>query len=119
MDQIQGTGASPLCKPEYITLNEYFYETWPKEGPGGLNEMLGEWYGDGEAVGAMSPEARIESFVEFVRRKINNQARFKQAEVSIRKYANEDLKAMFGGSKRKRSTMKRRPNKRITRKRIN
>lgn len=42
-------------------------------------------YGDGEAVGAMSPEARIESFVEFVRRKINNQARFKQAEVSIKR----------------------------------
>ncbi len=106
LDQMQGTGASPLCKPEYITLFEFFYETWPKEGPGGLNEYMQEWYGDGEAVSALSPENRIESFVDFVRRKINNAARFRQAEASIRKYANEDLNAMFGGKSRSKRSRK-------------
>jgi surface protein len=114
LDQMQGTGASPLCKPEYITLFEFFYETWPKEGPGGLNEYMQEWYGDGEAVSALSPENRIESFVDFVRNKINNAARFRQAEASIRRYANEDLNAMFGGRRKKRvrKTIKKRQSKR-------
>ena len=109
LDQMQGTGPAPLCKPEYITLFEYFYETWPKEGPGGLNEYTQEWYGDGEAVSALSPENRIESFVDFVRRKINNAARFRQAEASIRRYANEDLQNMglFGGKRRKKRSVKR------------
>jgi hypothetical protein len=101
LDQMQGTGPAPLCKPSYIELFECFYEVWPKEGPGGLNEMMQEWYGDGEEVSALSPENRIESFINFVRTKINNPARFKQAEASIRKYANEDLNAMFGGKKRR------------------
>lgn len=112
LDQMQGTGASPLCKPEYITLFEYFYETetWPKEGPGGLNEYTQEWYGDVERVSALSPENRIEDFVNFVRSKINNAARFKQAEASIRKYANEDLQNMslFGGKRRSKRSVKKR-----------
>jgi hypothetical protein len=117
LDQMQGTGEAPLCKPVYIELFECFYETWPKEGPGGLNEMLQEWYGDGEAVSALSPENRIESFVDFVRNKINNEMRFKLAERSIRDYAGSDLNAMFGGRRRKRSnskkTVKRRKNKTV------
>ena len=74
-----------------------------------------EWYGDGEAVSALSPENRIESFVDFVRRKINNAARFRQAEASIRKYANEDLNAMFGGKRQRRSKRSRKYNKRTKR----
>jgi len=112
LDQMQGTGPAPLCKPVYIELFECFYEVWPKEGPGGLNEMLGEWYGDGEAVTALSPEERIESFVNFVRDKINNEARFRQAEKSIRDYARSDLNAMFGGRRRKKRSVKKRSNKR-------
>jgi len=123
LDQMQGTGAAPLCKPEYLQLYEFFYKAWPKEGPGGLNEMMQEWYGDGEAVSALSPEERKESFVNFVRNKINNAARFRAAELSIRKYANEDLNAMFGGkrsnsrqrrsnSRKLRKTVKKRLNKR-------
>ncbi len=112
LDQMQGTGPAPLCKPSYIELFECFYEVWPKEGPGGLNEMMQEWYGDGEEVSALSPENRIESFMNFVRNKINNAMRFQQAEASIRKYANEDLNAMFGGKKRK-------TKKRYTKKRKN
>jgi len=112
LDQMQGTGPAPLCKPVYIELFECFYEVWPKEGPGGLNEMLGEWYGDGEAVTALSPENRIESFVNFVRDKINDPARFRQAEKSIRDYARSDLNAMFGGRRRKKRSVKKRSNKR-------
>jgi len=112
LDQMQGTGPAPLCKPVYIELFECFYEVWPKEGPGGLNEMLGEWYGDGEAVTALSPENRIESFVNFVRGKINNEMRFRQAERSIRDYAGSDLNAMFGGKRNKRSVKKRTNKKR-------
>jgi hypothetical protein len=121
LDQMQGIGEAPLCKPVYIELFECFYETWPKEGPGGLNEMLQEWYGDGKAVSALSPENRIESFVDFVRNKINNEMRFKLAEISIRDYAGSDLNAMFGGRRRKRSnnkkTVKRRKNKTVKKKR--
>lgn len=101
LDQMQGTGAAPLCKPEYIEIFECFYESWPREGPGGLNEMLQEWYGDGEAVTALLPEERNNSFIQFVKSKINNEERFKQAELSIRKYAEEQVKVMFGGKKRK------------------
>ena len=104
---MQGTGPAPLCKPVYIELFECFYETWPKEGPGGLNEMTSEWYGDGEAVTALSPENRKESFVNFVRGKLNNPARFRAAELSIRKYANEDLNAMFGEKHRRNKRNKR------------
>lgn len=75
--------------------------------------MLGEWYGDGEAVTALSPENRIESFVNFVRGKINNEMRFRQAERSIRDYAGSDLNAMFGGRRRRRNkrSVKKRTNK--------
>ena len=118
LDQMQGTGAAPLCKPSYIELFECFYEVWPKEGLGGLNEMMQEWYGDGEEVSSLSPENRIESFVDFVRRKINNNARFRQAEVSIRKYANEDLNSMFGGKKRRKRSVKKH-NKRSSNKKTN
>ena len=117
LDQMQGTGLSHLCKPEYLQIFELFYEVWPKEGPGGLNEMMQEWYGDGTAVSALSPEDRIESFINFVRGKINNPARFRSAELSIRKYANEDLNALFGGTRRKKRGIKRRcKNKTIKRK---
>ena len=111
LDQMQGTGAAPLCKPEYLQLYEFFYEAWPKEGPGGLNEMMQEWYGDGEAVTALSPENRKESFVNFVRGKINDPARFRQAEKSIRDYARSDLNAMFGGRRRKKRSVKKRSKK--------
>ena len=119
LDQMQGTGPAPLCKPVYIELFECFYEVWPKEGPGGLNEMLGEWYGDGAAVSALSPENRIENFVNFVRAKIEDSARFRQAEASIRKYAREDLNAMFGGKRHRRSkrSIKKRSNKKSIKKR--
>jgi surface protein len=120
LDQMQGTGPAPLCKPVYIELFECFYETWPKEGPGGLNEMTQEWYGDGERVTALSPENRQEDFVNFVRGKIEDPARFRQAEASIRKYAREDLQNMglFGGKRRNKRSVKRKYNKR-TNKRTN
>jgi len=119
LDQMQGTGPAPLCKPVYIELFECFYEVWPKEGPGGLNEMMQEWYGDGAAVSALSPENRIENFVNFVRAKIEDSARFRQAEASIRKYAREDLNAMFGGKRHRRSkrSIKKRSNKKSIKKR--
>ncbi len=114
LDQMQGTGPAPLCKPVYIELFECFYETWPKEGPGGLNEMTQEWYGDGERVTALSPENRQEDFVNFVRGKIEDPARFRQAEASIRKYAREDLQNMglFGGKRRNKRSVKRSVKKR-------
>jgi hypothetical protein len=31
LDQIQGTGPAPLCKPEYIEIFDCFYETLPQE----------------------------------------------------------------------------------------
>ena len=121
LDQMQGTGPAPLCKPVYIELFECFYETWPKEGPGGLNEMTSEWYGDGERVSALSPENRIEDFVNFVRGKIEDPARFRQAEASIRKYAREDLQNMglFGGKRRNKRSVKRKYKKQTNKRTIN
>ncbi len=84
-----------------------------KEGYGGLNELFGEWYGDGVAVTALSPEDRKNSFIEFVRSKLDNEVYFKLVEKSIIDYANNDLNALFGGNRRNKRSI----NKRKTRKR--
>lgn len=119
LDEIQGTGTSPLCKPVYHELLKLFY-TMDKEGPGGLNELFREWYGNDirderareeriEALSALSLEERRNSFIQFVREKLNNEVYFKLVEKSIIDYANNDLNAMFGGKRRrnKRSVKKR------------
>jgi hypothetical protein len=104
LDQIQGTGRSQLCKPEYIEIFDCFYESIPQEV---LVEYSREWYrekGD-ELLGSLSEEARIEDFVEFVRSRINNEERFAAAERSIRKYANTEINILFGGRRRRRRTL--------------
>ena len=128
LDQIQGvSAASSLCKPEYIEIYDCFYETLPQEL---LNDFSSEWYkerGGFDALEKLTPEARIEDFVEFVRRRMNDAVRFYKAEASIRKYANKFINTAFGGrrsSRNKRSvrkTIKKRSNskKRKTNKRRN
>jgi hypothetical protein len=102
LDQIQGISASsPLCKPDYIEIYDCFYDTIPQEL---LNEYSKEWYterGD-EELGKLSPEARIEDFVGFVRMRMNDAARFAKAEASIRRYANKEINILFGGKRRQR-----------------
>jgi hypothetical protein len=111
LDQIQGTGAAPLCKPEYIEIFNCFYEDMPTEM---LNDYAQQWFQErGEAAGNLNEEARIEDFVGFVRSKVNNVSRFRQAERSVRRYAATNINVLFGG-RRKRSvkkTVKRRKNK--------
>jgi hypothetical protein len=104
LDQIQGTGAAPLCKPEYVEIFKCFYEDIPKDL---LNDFFKEWYGErSEAAESMSPENRIEDFVSFVRTRMNNPARFAAAEGSIRRYANTELNVLFGGRRRKKRVIK-------------
>lgn len=99
LDQIQGTGAAPLCKPEYVEIFKCFYEDIPTEL---LNDFLKEWYGErSDAAESMTPEQRIEDFVNFVRSRLNNAARFAAAEGSIRRYANKELHVLFGGRRRR------------------
>ena len=102
LDQIQGISvAASLCKPEYIEIYDCFYETFPQEL---LNEYSRDWYterGD-EALGSLSPEARIEDFVGFVKGRINDAVRFSKAETSIRRYANKEINTLFGGKRRQR-----------------
>jgi hypothetical protein len=100
LDQIQGTGAAPLCKPEYIEIFNCFYEDMPTEM---LNDYAQQWFQErGEEAGNFSEENRIEDFVGFVRSKVNNVARFRQAERSVRRYAATNINVLFGG-RRKRS----------------
>jgi hypothetical protein len=78
-----------------------------------LNDFSKEWYeerGGDEALGSLSPEARIEDFVGFVRMRMNDAARFAKAEASIRRYANKEINILFGG---KRNNTKKRQAKRI------
>ncbi len=99
LDQIQGTGAAPLCKPEYVEIFKCFYEDIPTEL---LNDFLKEWYGErSDAAESMTPDQRIEDFVSFVRSRLNNTARFAAAEGSIRRYANKELHVLFGGRRRR------------------
>jgi hypothetical protein len=112
LDQIQGTGAAPLCKPEYIEIFNCFYEDMPTEM---LNDYAQQWFQErGEAAGNFSEENRIEDFVSFVRSKVNNVARFRQAERSVRRYAATNINVLFGGRRRQlkkvRKTVKRRKN---------
>jgi hypothetical protein len=110
LDQIQGTGTAPLCKPEYIKIFDCFYENIPTEM---LNDYSQQWFQErSEAAESMSPENRIEDFVNFVRRKVNNVARFKQAERSVRRYADQNINVLFGGRQRrsKQLTKKRKSN---------
>jgi hypothetical protein len=101
LDQIQGTSAaaSPLCKPEYIKIFDCFYENIPTDL---LNEYSREWYSErgDEELGKLTPEARIEDFVSFVRSRMNNLVRFGKAEASIRRYANKEINTLFGGRRR-------------------
>jgi hypothetical protein len=115
LDQIQGTGAAPLCKPEYIEIFNCFYEDMPTEM---LNDYAQQWFQErGEAAGNFSEENRIDDFVSFVRSKVNNVARFRQAERSVRRYAATNINVLFGGrrsnscKKKVRKTVKRRKNK--------
>jgi hypothetical protein len=121
LDQIQGISAASLCKPDYIEIYDCFYETIPQSL---LNDFSKEWYeerGGDEALGSLSPEARIEDFVEFVRMRMNDAARFAKAEASIRRYANKEINVLFGGRRRNkkrsvrknRKTIKKRKNKTI------
>ena len=99
LDQIQGTGAAPLCKPEYVEIFKCFYEDIPTEL---LNDFLKEWYGErSDAAESMTPDQRIEDFVSFVRSRLNDPARFAAAEGSIRRYANKELHVLFGGRRRR------------------
>jgi hypothetical protein len=99
LDQIQGTGAAPLCKPEYIEIFNCFYEDMPTEM---LNDYAQQWFQErGEEAGNFSEENRIEDFVGFVRRKVNNVARFRQAERSVRRYADQNINVLFGGRQRR------------------
>jgi hypothetical protein len=102
LDQIQGISvAASLCKPEYIEIYNCFYETFPQEL---LNEYSRDWYterGD-EVLGKLTPEARIEDFVSFVRGRMNDATRFAKAEASIRRYANKEINILFGGKRRQR-----------------
>jgi hypothetical protein len=100
LDQIQGVSAASLCKPDYIEIYDCFYETLPQAL---LNDFSKEWYeerGGDEALGSLSPEARIEDFVSFVRGRMNDDARFAKAEASIRRYANKEINILFGGKRR-------------------
>jgi hypothetical protein len=111
LDQIQGVKTSSLCKPDYIEIFDCFYETVPQEL---LNDFSREWYterGD-EELGKLTPEARIEDFVGFVKGRMNDQARFSKAEASIRRYANKEINILFGGKRRSR-TIKKRQAKRV------
>jgi hypothetical protein len=112
LDQIQGTGAAPNCKPEYIQIFDCFYENIPTEM---LNEYLKEWFQErSEVAENMTERQRIDNFVGFVREKINNLAKFTKAEASIRRYAEQNLNVLFGGkrsSRKLRKTVKRRKNK--------
>jgi hypothetical protein len=107
LDQIQGvSAASSLCKPDYIEIYDCFYDTIPQDL---LNEYSKEWYterGD-EELGKLTPEARIEDFVGFVRMRMNDAARFAKAEASIRRYANKEINILFGGRRQRRSSRKR------------
>ncbi len=112
LDQIQGTGAAPLCKPEYIEIFDCFYENIPNVL---LNEYFKDWHEDrGKVAENLSDEAKIEDFVNYVRGKINNVVRFRQAERSIREYAETTIiNTIFGGRsqlKREKKTVKRRKN---------
>jgi hypothetical protein len=108
LDQIQGTGAAPLCKPEYIEIFNCFYEDLSTES---LNDYAQRWFREkGEAVENFSPEARIEDFIDFIRRELNNNARFMQTERSVIRYAAENINVLFGG---KRKTIKRKQRKTI------
>jgi hypothetical protein len=113
LDQIQGiSAASPLCKPDYIEIYDCFYDTIPQDL---LNDYLKDWYterGD-EELGKLSPEARIEDFVGFVRTRVNNPVRFAKAEASIRRYANKEVNILFGGRRQKRSNTRKRQSKRV------
>ena len=124
LDQIQGvSAAASLCKPEYIEIYDCFYETLPQEL---LNDFSSEWYkesGD-EELGKLTPEARIEDFIGFVKGRMNDEARFSKAEASIRRYANKEINILFGGrrqrrSKKRRNSKKRKTNKRRNSKKIN
>jgi len=125
LDQIQGISAASLCKPDYIEIYDCFYETIPQSL---LNDFSKEWYeerGGDEALGSLSPEARIEDFVGFVRMRMNDAARFAKAEASIRRYANKEINVLFGGRRRSRNkrsvrknkTIKKRKNKTIKKRR--
>ena len=113
LDQIQGiSAASPLCKPEYIEIYDCFYETIPQAL---LNDFSKEWYeerGGDETLGKLSPEARIEDFVGFVRTRMNDAVRFAKAEASIRRYANKEINILFGGKRSVRNTRQRLKNSR-------
>jgi hypothetical protein len=99
LDQIQGTGTAPLCKPEYIKIFDCFYENIPTEL---LNEYSQQWFQErSEAAESMSPENRIEDFVNFVREKINNPSKFSKGEASIRRYADQNINVLFGGRRRR------------------
>ena len=58
----------------------------------------------------------IEDFIGFVRTRMNDAARFTKAEGSIRRYADAQIKTLFGGrrSRSKRSDKKRTTKKRLT-----
>ena len=104
LDQIQGTGAAPLCKPEYVEIFKCFYEDIPADE---LNNLSKDWYGErSEAAESMSPENRIEDFVSFVRTRLNNPDRFRAAEGSIRRYADRNINVLFGGRRRKKRVIK-------------
>ncbi len=115
LDQIQGIGTAPLCKPEYLEIYECFYESLSQEL---LNEYSREWYAEkgDEALGNLSEEARIEDFIGFVKGRMNDEARFAAAEPSIRKYANTEINILFGGRRKKNRINKKTIKKRNVRK---
>ena len=120
LDQIQGTGTSPLCKPEYIEIFKCFYEDIPQDE---LNILSKDWFEErSDAAESMSPSDRIEDFVSFVRTRFNNPDRFRGAEGSIRRYAENNINVLFFGGRRRKykrvnKTVKRKRN--ATRKRRN
>ncbi len=108
LDKIQGTGAAPLCKPEYIEIFNCFYAEMPTEM---LNDYAKDWVkARGEAVENLSEEARIEDFVEFVRRRVTNDANFRESERSVRKYAAANINSFMGGQRKRKKTLKKRLN---------
>ena len=116
LDQIQGIGPAPLCKPEYIEIFDCFYENIPQSD---LNDYLKDWYDEinyDEFV-KLTPEDRLDHFVGFVKKGMNDENRFNKNEASIRRYyINQKIDDDFivdenvGKGERNRRTSKRRLN---------
>jgi hypothetical protein len=87
---------------------------------GDLNELLRTWFQENEEeLTNLSPDNRIESFINFVRNHIDNEDRFTRIQRSIRQYANQSIPALFsGGGKYKRNRRNSKKRRRNSKKRL-